>query len=286
MEVLEAEQRVDVQAGDRVRVVVGDLLDVHPALRREHHERLLGRAVEDDRRVVLGGDVRGRLDPDLVHGEAADVHAEDRAGVLLGLAAVLRDLDAAGLAAAADQHLRLDHARVADLVGGGDRLLDGRRPARRTGTGTPWRANSCLPWYSRRSMRGADSRRKACHNARPHAAPQGSHLRHVRRLRNPHRLRHRDLRGVLQGGRERRLHDLPRRARRRSSRRPRRRSRAGPTSSTPRSCAAPPCRSPSSSAGRSSPRAPASCPTRSSAGRRSRRPTRSSSASRRSSRSG
>ena len=35
------------------------------------------------------------------------------------------DLDAAGLAAAADQHLRLDHAGVADLVGGGDRLLDG-----------------------------------------------------------------------------------------------------------------------------------------------------------------
>ena len=127
VEVLEAEQRVDVQAGDRVRVVVGDLLDVHPALRGEHHERLLGRAVEDDRRVVLGGDVGGRLDPDLVHGEAADVHPEDRASVLLGLAAVLGDLDAAGLAAAADQHLRLDHARVADVVGGGDRLLDGRR---------------------------------------------------------------------------------------------------------------------------------------------------------------
>ena len=45
--------------------------------------------------------------------------------MLLGLGAVLGDLDAAGLAAAADQHLRLDHAGVADLVGGGDRLLDG-----------------------------------------------------------------------------------------------------------------------------------------------------------------
>ena len=32
MEVLEAEQRVDVQAGDRVRVALGHLLDVHPAL--------------------------------------------------------------------------------------------------------------------------------------------------------------------------------------------------------------------------------------------------------------
>ena len=91
----------------------------------------LARAVEDDRRVVLGGDVRGGLDPDLVHGEAADVHAEDRLGVGLGLGAVLGDLDAAGLAAASDLHLRLDDAGIADLVGGGDGLLHGRRRGRR-----------------------------------------------------------------------------------------------------------------------------------------------------------
>ena len=59
VEVLEAEQRVDVQAGDRVGVLVGDLLDVHAALGGEHDQRGLGRAVEDDRGVVLGGDVRG-----------------------------------------------------------------------------------------------------------------------------------------------------------------------------------------------------------------------------------
>ena len=45
--------------------------------------------------------------------------------MLLGLLAVLGDLDPAGLAAAADLHLRLDHAGVADLVGGGDGLFDG-----------------------------------------------------------------------------------------------------------------------------------------------------------------
>ena len=50
-----------------------------------------------------------------------------RVGVLLGLGAVLGELDAAGLAAAADQHLRLDDARVADLLGGRDGLVDGRR---------------------------------------------------------------------------------------------------------------------------------------------------------------
>ena len=48
-------------------------------------------------------------------------------GVLVGLDAVLGDLDPADLAAAADLHLRLDHARITDLVGGGDRLLDGLR---------------------------------------------------------------------------------------------------------------------------------------------------------------
>ncbi len=35
-------------------------------------------------------------------------------------------LHPAGLAAPADQHLGLDHHRVAHLVGGGHRLLDGR----------------------------------------------------------------------------------------------------------------------------------------------------------------
>ena len=39
---------------------------------------------------------------------------------------VRRELHAAGLAAAADQHLRLDDDRVADLVGGADGILDGR----------------------------------------------------------------------------------------------------------------------------------------------------------------
>jgi len=48
LEILEPDQRVDVQARDRIRVLVGDLLDVHPALRREQQQRGLRRAVEDD----------------------------------------------------------------------------------------------------------------------------------------------------------------------------------------------------------------------------------------------
>ena len=94
-----------------------------PPIDGEHHERLLGAAVEDDRRVVLGRDVGGPLDPDLVDGQAPDVHAEDRLGVRLGLVGVLGDLDAAGLAAPADLHLGLDDDRETELLGRRPRLL-------------------------------------------------------------------------------------------------------------------------------------------------------------------
>jgi hypothetical protein len=82
-------------------------------------------AVEHERRVVLLVDLARSLHVELVHGEALDVHAEDRPGLLLGLLAVMRELDAARLAAPPDQDLRLDHARVPELLGGGDRFLDG-----------------------------------------------------------------------------------------------------------------------------------------------------------------
>ena len=61
-----------------------------------------------------------------MHGETADVHAEDGLGVGPGLVLVRGDLDPARLAALADGHLRLDDARIADLVGGGYRVVDGR----------------------------------------------------------------------------------------------------------------------------------------------------------------
>ncbi len=66
------------------------------------------------------------LDPEVVDGEAADVHAEDRLGVGARLVDVRGDLDPARLAALADPDLGLDDARIADLLGGGDRVVDGR----------------------------------------------------------------------------------------------------------------------------------------------------------------
>ena len=66
-------------------------------------------------------------------------------GVLAALVGVGGELDAAGLAPAADLDLGLDHDRVADPVGGGDGVVDGgdrlarRRPGCRTG-----RRTACL----------------------------------------------------------------------------------------------------------------------------------------------
>ena len=122
--------RVDVAFDQRVGVLGGDRLDVHPALGGDHRQQLLLAAVEDHRGVVLLGDVGAALDPDLVDAERAlavgadDVHAEDRVGVLARLLGVLGDLDPAGLAAAADQDLGLDRAGVADPLRRGDGVVD------------------------------------------------------------------------------------------------------------------------------------------------------------------
>ena len=65
--------------------------------------------------------------------------------MLLGLGAVRGHLDPAGLAAAADLHLRLDHDRITELLGRLDGLGTTVAAWRPSGTGTPCLANSCLP---------------------------------------------------------------------------------------------------------------------------------------------
>ena len=86
-----------------------------------------------------------------LHDVALDVQAEDVPGVGAHLVGVLGELDAAGLAAPADLHLRLDDDGIPDAVGGGDRVVDGLDGlAGRHGDAVA-RANSCLPWYSNRS---------------------------------------------------------------------------------------------------------------------------------------
>ena len=71
-------QRVHVAADQLLWGAPCDLFDVHAAFDAEHHERLLGRAVQEHRGVVLAGDLGRPLHPQRVDGMAVDVHAEDR----------------------------------------------------------------------------------------------------------------------------------------------------------------------------------------------------------------
>ena len=122
VERLEADQRIEVQASQALGRRRGDLLDLDAACGRQHEERALFAAVEGDREVVLALDVGALLDPDAADRVTADVHAEDRRGVLLGLRRVGGQLDPAGLAAPADEHLRLHDHRHGQLLGGGPGL--------------------------------------------------------------------------------------------------------------------------------------------------------------------
>ena len=133
----EAVDGIDVDACDRVGVLLRDLLDLDAALRGEHAEVLLRAPVERERRVVLLGDVGRVLDPHDVHDVALDVHAEDVPGVRAHLVGVGRELDAAGLAAPAHLDLRLHDDRIADPLGGGHRGVDGPATASPADTGMP-----------------------------------------------------------------------------------------------------------------------------------------------------
>ena len=84
-------------------------------------------AVHDEADVALGGDVGGRHDQHLLHGEALDRHAEDlRARRPRASAGFRASFTPPALPAAAGVHLRLDDDRAADPPG--DRLrLGGRR---------------------------------------------------------------------------------------------------------------------------------------------------------------
>ena len=111
---------VDGHLGQPLGLGGGDLFDLHAALDRAHGQVGAVGAVEQEGDVVLLGDVAGLGDQQLLHDVALDVQAEDvlRVGErVVGGGGVLH---AAGLAAAADLDLRLDHDRLADFLG--DRL--------------------------------------------------------------------------------------------------------------------------------------------------------------------
>src|SRR5699024_6075248 len=113
----------------RLGALFGELLDLHTALDAGHGQVAALRAVQQDREVVLLGDVRASGDHHPLHGMPLDVHAEDLARALGGLVGGLGQLHAAGLATATDLDLCLDDDHLAAVghqaLGRGPRLLWG-----------------------------------------------------------------------------------------------------------------------------------------------------------------
>ena len=132
---VDAGDRVDRDAGQRVGALDGELLDLHAALGGAHREERAVGAVQQEREVVLLGDVAGLGDQHAVHDVALDVEAEDRLGLLARLVGGLGQLHAAGLAAAAGLDLRLDDDGGAELGGRGRRVVARRRPSCPAGPG-------------------------------------------------------------------------------------------------------------------------------------------------------
>ena len=129
LEVGDRVQVREVAAPDVVGVLLGDLLDVDPAHVAEQHHRPLRAAVPEHRGVVLLLDLGLRVDEHADRHVAADLELEDLGGVLGGLVGRVGELDAAGLHPPAGQHLRLDHRRAADPLGGLAGLVGGRAEA-------------------------------------------------------------------------------------------------------------------------------------------------------------
>ena len=77
--------RVHRDPRQRLGPLDGQLLDLHAALGRAHRQERAVAPVEQEREVVLLGDVAGLGDQHPVHGVALDVHPEDGRGLLLRL---------------------------------------------------------------------------------------------------------------------------------------------------------------------------------------------------------
>ncbi|MBE1491598.1 hypothetical protein H4W31_007236 [Plantactinospora soyae] len=122
---VEAGGRVDLEPGQRLRVLGRHLFDLDPALPGgQGEERALG-PVEQQGDVVLVDDLAGLGDQHLVHGVALDVHAQDVGRDVTRRVRAVGQSDSAGLASAAGLHLGLDHYASADLGGGRVGLVRG-----------------------------------------------------------------------------------------------------------------------------------------------------------------
>ncbi len=88
-----------------------DLLDLHAAFSGEQDQRTARGEIGEHRGVEFAGDLGAFLDQHFFDTITVDVHAEDRLRRGAGFGGAVGFANAAGLAALAGRHLRLDHAR-------------------------------------------------------------------------------------------------------------------------------------------------------------------------------
>ena len=121
---------------DLFRRLRRNLFDVDAAFAGGHHHHAPVGTVQHCAQVDFLGDVGRRVHQHFAYLEALDEHAQDGIGVPFGVFQASGHLDAAGLAATADQHLGLDHhgrtqayGDVAHLSWGGRHFALGHRDA-------------------------------------------------------------------------------------------------------------------------------------------------------------
>jgi hypothetical protein len=120
---VDADVGVDGDLGKGLRALDRERLDVHAAFLAAHREVGAVGAVEQDREVVLLGDLCALGDHDRLDRVALDVHPEDLLRPRRLLVGALDDLDATGLAATTGLDLSLDDDHAAAL--GSDSLSCG-----------------------------------------------------------------------------------------------------------------------------------------------------------------
>ncbi|MFB0493472.1 hypothetical protein ABIE45_006058 [Methylobacterium sp. OAE515] len=131
LELLQADRRLDHHLDQRVRLLGGDLLDIHAAALTGDDPDALGLPVQHVAEIELALERVGGLDVDALHRLALgaglvgdEALAEEVLGGVADLVVGPAQLDAAGLAAGAGVDLRLDGPeRAAELGGRVDRLV-------------------------------------------------------------------------------------------------------------------------------------------------------------------
>src|SRR5690606_16707470 len=101
LRLVDAREGVDVDLRERLGALDRELLDLHATLDARHREQRAVGAVEQEGEVELLGDLGALGDHQGLDDVALDVEAEDLLGTCRGLLGTVRELDAAGLAAAA-----------------------------------------------------------------------------------------------------------------------------------------------------------------------------------------